>query len=414
MLPRIILKICLITILLSACNNELEDTNTINIKIYTAGLGVENNNFPQDIIELWSSFTVQGKKISPNFELIRIDQSEEVMLTDIDSEFNFIPPEPSVKLDREKEALQTKKIDARFAQSKASNLKLALGRIAKYQKNENVFYLKSYFNNVTSYDKPADLLEALKARISQSQGNQEYVIVYNLIDQGIIDAKNVEIKNWQDAAIASKQSADRAAADALTAAENAQNSLQRTENVVTITNRSVEEASCDKAQVIVAKMGSFKQAAENAKNTAVNAAKDAESNKQKANQYAEAAQQAGADKQTIETAAKLTAVAATAADKNKQAAKTAAEMAVRAAVNAEQNQPVPKGLCQKIPESPKNFKKDNVRKSSKKLNVQQSIHEVDAQEDRSVDVEETANDEFADIENKLHQNQNRLTPYINK
>lgn len=426
MFPRILLKICLIIFLLSACNNEVENASTINIKIYTAGLGIENDNFPQDIIDLWSTLTIQGKQIVPIFELTRIDQSEEITLTDLDSGLSFIPPEPIVKLDREKVVLQNKKIEADFSQNKSFNINLANERIAKYPK-ENVFYLKCYLSGITNFENIADLFEALKARIGQeSREKQEYIIVYKLIDQEAIAIKNAEekkadeeksaeIKKWQGFAKVSKQAAESAVIMALTAEEAAQKSLQRAEYAATSARSSAEEAKCDKARSIAAKAEFFKQTAENAKNEAENAAKDSNRNNQKASQYAEATLQTGVDKQAIETSAKAAEAAAAAADKNMQIAKAAADAAARAAESAEQNQQIPNILCQKIQELPKYVKKDNVRKSHKKPNVQSTVQEAEMQQpNQAVNVEETATGEFASKENKLHQIQERLSPYINQ
>ena len=322
----------MLPLLVTACG---ESPHEVTLKIYTAGLGAEGDVMPQDIIDLWEPIAVQGNQMAPIIKLERIDKNEVIPLKDLDNNFDLIPPDQAVKLDREKEILKSKKINFEFStNNKTSDIAIAKGRIAKHQ-DQDVFYLKSTLDKIKSYDKPSEVLEGLKNRISHNNNSiQEYVIVYNLVDQDWLDTNQAELTKLMAAARASKQKSEVAAAAASKALEQSQHSLQLAIEIATEANNDAEKANCAKARTLAANIESLKQSVQSLVSKVSTAAKQAENGKQTANHAVDTAAEASADKSIVDNAAKTAANAATAAENAKQNAELAANEAKANVENA--------------------------------------------------------------------------------
>jgi hypothetical protein len=80
-----IISLVFFIFLLSGCEGETDDKNTVTIQIFTTGLGKEGEKFPQELIELWNPIDMGDKQIAPKINLVRIDQPEEIALSILDS-----------------------------------------------------------------------------------------------------------------------------------------------------------------------------------------------------------------------------------------------------------------------------------------------------------------------------------------
>jgi hypothetical protein len=215
-----VLKIIIIAILLSACNESSKKSNNIvKVNIYTAALGNEGDSYPKDIIDLYEPLVVSGKEYIPEITIKRIDLSAPQELPKLYADEHSTKAEPKLVLKKEKQAMEasTSKIGANFSTQKTSDFNLAKQRISEYRTQENIFYLKSEINNTTNYDKALDLLGALKTKISQNQSaEQEYLIVYNVVDKAAKEA--AQKKADEEAQAAAQKKADEEAQAAAQAA----------------------------------------------------------------------------------------------------------------------------------------------------------------------------------------------------
>ena len=346
-------KISLLFVLLITYYSQGISANTVNIKILTTEIGIENESYPSDIIELWKPLIVSGKEITPLFELIRIDQSPEITLPfSVPIQDKIIPPDPEVKLDREIEEFKEKKIDTNFSTNKPSNFNLAKKYLAKLNNQDNIFYLKSYIENKIIYDNSVDLLKAIEININKNTGkDQNYFIVYKVIDIEALDRKKANsaaIKKLIEEAKASKDAAENDAAIAITAANSAKKSATEAQSYKVPNPGNCKEA-INSAGKIVASTQSFIQATDKAKEEAIKAANKAKENSLAANKYLQQALQNETDKQIVESATKIAASEAASAANNKKIAEEAKASAIKNADNAKKESSTLLATCQPTP-----------------------------------------------------------------
>jgi uncharacterized protein with NRDE domain len=334
------LKLMFVILLLSGCNETTKSNNMIKITIYTAALGKEDDNYPQDIIDLYTPIAVSGKEYIPNITLKRIDLADVQELPKQYADDHSTKAEPKLVLKKEKQAMEANKIPANFSINKTSDFTLEKQRIAEYKYQDNIFYLKSKAEK-NSYEKVEDLVSALQKRLSQNtQKDTEYLIVYSMVDTGLTELCNKAIQQ----AKANKQLAENAVAVATNKAKEAQQGLATITSISTTANEAIAKKTCPSAKTTVTNIshdiGIVKRTAENAVKTATRAVSETQQHYQKVEQ---ALQQLAVcmDKQTIESNAQTIASEAQLANNSQQQSERAANdvnTAIQQARNKQQTQ----------------------------------------------------------------------------
>lgn len=163
------------------------------ITILVTGLGKEGDQFPIELSKLWDVISITQNEnttieIAPSIKLIRIDLSEEKILTLPSSDTwvdKLVKPDPRIALKKQHDFLEKSKIDNDFSYEIGSEIDKKNTRTSKYSSEiTNILEVSSISNpEKNQFSTVPELLINFKKQLSQdiSKGTElKYLILYHL------------------------------------------------------------------------------------------------------------------------------------------------------------------------------------------------------------------------------------------
>jgi tetratricopeptide (TPR) repeat protein len=163
------------------------------ITILVTGLGKEGDPFPIELSKLWDVISITQNEnttieIAPSIKLIRIDLSEEKILTLPSSDTwvdKLVKPDPRIALKKQHDFLEKSKINKEFSDELASEKDQKNTRISKYSSEIiNILEVVSISSpERNQFSTVPELLINFKKKLSEdiSKGTElKYLILYHL------------------------------------------------------------------------------------------------------------------------------------------------------------------------------------------------------------------------------------------